>query len=348
MGRGFSPGRYETMTNQIRRISLKGLGYCVVVATLTVLLLSVVTAAAPIRVLLIDGESAGAYHDWQRTTPVLQKILDETALFEVTVVTAPAPEPGAGPGAASPQFAPDFSKYQVVVLNYDAPDGRWSAETKASFERFVQSGGGVVAVHGADNAFPGWAAFNEMIGVGGWRNRTEQAGPFWFFRDGKLTSDSTPGRAGSHGKRVPFAVTVREPNHPIMRGLPSVWMHQGDELYARLRGPGKNMTVLATAFSDEANAGSGRDEPQLMVLSYGKGRVFHTTLGHDINALSSVGFIVTLQRGTEWAATGAVTQKVPANFPTATTVSYRADIAAMDPRFSNGLDPLTSAPAPRK
>jgi len=85
-----------------------------------------------------------------------------------------------------------------------------------------------------------------------------------------------------------------------------------------------------------------------MALSYGKGRIFHTTLGHDINALSSVGFIVTLQRGTEWAATGNVTQKVPANFPTANTVSYRADIAAMDPRFSNGLDPLTSAPAPRK
>jgi len=315
---------------------------------LATLMITVVTAAAPIRVLLIDGESAGPYHDWQRVTPVLRKMLDETALFDVGVATASAPEPAAGPGAASPGFAPDFSKYQVVVLNYDGPDGRWSAETKASFERFVQSGGGVVAVHGADNAFPGWAAFNEMIGVGGWRNRTEQAGPFWFFRDGKLTSDSSPGRAGSHGKRVPFAITVREPNHPIMRGLPRVWMHQGDELYARLRGPGKNMTVLATAFSDEANAGSGREEPQLMALSYGKGRIFHTTLGHDINALSSVGFIVTLQRGTEWAATGNVTQKVPANFPTADTVSYRADIAAMDPRFSNGLDPLTSAPAPRK
>ena len=85
-----------------------------------------------------------------------------------------------------------------------------------------------------------------------------------------------------------------------------------------------------------------------MALSYGKGRIFHTTLGHDINALSSVGFIVTLQRGTEWAATGNVTQKVPDNFPTANTVSYRADIAAMDPRSANGLDPLTSAPAPRK
>ena len=123
-----------------------------------------------------------------------------------------------------------------------------------------------------------------------------------------------------------------------------MWMHQGDELYATLRGPGEHMTVLATAFSDPANQGTGRDEPQLMVLSYGKGRVFHTTMGHDVNALSCVGFITTLQRGTEWAATGKVTQKVPANFPTANSVSYRTDIAAMDPKFKRGLNPLDAQP----
>jgi type 1 glutamine amidotransferase len=296
-----------------------------------------VRAAAPIRVMLLDGESAGAYHKWRVTTPVLKKELDETGLFEVDVVTAPAA------GADLSGFLPAFNRYQVVVLNYDAPDERWPASLKTSFEDFVKRGGGLVAVHAADNAFPGWPAFNEMIGVGGWRNRTETAGPFWFLKDGRLVSDNTPGPAGSHGIRVPFAVTVRDAQHPIMKGLPATWMHQGDELYARLRGPGQHLTVLASAYSEPANRGSGRDEPQLMVLTYGRGRIFHTTLGHDVNALSSVDFVVTFQRGTEWAATGAVTQKIPATFPTANAVSYRADLAAMDPGFRNGLDPLDRA-----
>jgi hypothetical protein len=295
-------------------------------------------AAPSVKVMLLDGESGGPWHKWQLTTPVLKKQLEETGLFQVDVVTAP---PAGGDFAG---FRPDFGAYRVIVWNYDAPDERWPAEIKTSFEQYVSNGGGVVIVHGADNAFPGWPAFNEMIGVGGWRNRDEKAGPRWYIKDGHLTSDPSPGPAGSHGRRVPFAITTQNTTHPIMRGLPKVWMHEGDELYASLRGPGKNMTVLATGHSQPDNQGTDRDEPLLMVLTYGKGRIFHTTLGHDINGLSCVGFAATFQRGTEWAATGRVTQKVPAAFPTAAVVAYRADLAAMDPAFSKGLNRLDPPP----
>ncbi|MFZ0862929.1 MAG: hypothetical protein WCA27_08830 [Candidatus Sulfotelmatobacter sp.] len=82
-----------------------------------------------------------------------------------------------------------------------------------------------------------------------------------------------------------------------------------------------------------------------MVLSYGKGRIFHTTMGHDVAALSCVGYMTTYQRGMEWAATGKVTQKVPTTFPTADTVSFRVDISSMDPAFLKNA-PTAAPPQP--
>lgn len=273
------------------------------------------SGAPPSRMqaLIVDGQNN---HDWKATTPIIRQILEDSGLFSVDVATAPAAKSGLIDG-----FQPRFTDYRVVVSNYNGEP--WSAATKAAFVDFVRRGGGFVCIHAADNSFPEWKEYNEMIGVGGWGGRNERSGPYVRFKAGKIVKDASPGAGGSHGRQHPFLVESREPDHPIMSGLPKSWLHVKDELYDRLRGPAENMTVLATAFADPAQRGSGENEPMLMVTDFGKGRVFHTTLGHSVEALKCVGAATVLARGAEWVATGQVTQMIPTNFPTPDHTSSR-------------------------
>ncbi len=274
---------------------------------------SLASAAPPLKVLIVDGQNN---HAWKETTPVLKKLLEESGRFTVEVATAPAK------GQDMSVFKPDFSKYAVVVSNYNGE--AWPVETQTAFENFVRNGGGFVSYHAADNSFPQWKEYGQMIAVGGWENRTtEKFGPRVRFKEGKVVLDSSPARCGNHGARLPFQVVMRDTKSPISKGLPAVWTHAPDELYDSLCGPAENLTVLGTAHSEPSNHGTGEEEPMLMTIRYGKGRVFHTTLGHDVAAMQCVGFITTLQRGTEWAASGKVTVKVPKDFPTATASSVR-------------------------
>ena len=276
------------------------------------LLLCGLSHAAPLKVLLIDGQNN---HDWKSTSPVLKKILEQTGLFTVDVATTPAH------GSDMSAFKPDFAAYRVIVSNYNGD--AWSKETQAAFVTYVRGGGGFVSVHAADNSFPEWKEYNEMIGVGGWGDRNEKSGPYLRLRDGKWVHDTAPGRGGSHGAQHPFLLETREPAHPIMAGLPAQWMHTKDELYDRLRGPAQRVTVLASAKSTKETNGSGEEEPLLMAIAFGEGRVFHTALGHSLESIRCAGFATTFQRGTEWAATGKVTLAVPSDFPTADHVNTR-------------------------
>ena len=280
------------------------------------LLIALVTQSSiadeKLSTLIIDGQNN---HRWMETTPVIRDILEQSGRFEVDVMTAPPK------GSNMDYFQPAFSNYAVVVSNYNGD--LWAKNAQDRFVKYVRGGGGFVSIHAANNAFPEWKEYNEIIGLGGWGGRSERHGPYVFFRDGGFERDYREGRGGTHGARRPFVVNIRNTEHPITRGLPTEWKHQRDELYGLLRGPAANLTVLATAHSRPKNY-EPEHEPQLMTVEYGKGRTFHTTLGHDVQAMSCTGFAVTLQRGTEWAATGKVTlTDIPADFPSAEEVSVR-------------------------
>ena len=204
-------------------------------------------------------------------------------------------------------------------------------ETNRRFLEYVQGGGGVVIYHAADNAFVNWPEYNKICALGGWENRDEKAGPYVYWSDGKLIKDSSAGVGGSHGKQHEYVLNARNHEHPIMKGLPNKWKHAQDELYDRMRGPGNIKDCLYTAYSDKETGGSGREEPLIFTVDYGNARIFHTMLGHagetveNCPAMQCAGFQITLLRGAEWAATGKVTQKVPADFPTEKQVSNRSN-----------------------
>jgi uncharacterized protein len=285
---------------------------CLTALALWAGMIGVAAAAPSLKALIVDGQNN---HNWKETTPHLKKLLEETGLFTVDVATTPAK------GEDMSQFKPKFAGYNVVVMNYTGDE--WPAEAKQALENYVSGGGGLVIFHAANNAFPKWPQYNEMIGVGGWGGRNAKSGPYLYWEDGKIVRDDSPGPGGTHGPQHPFQIVVRVPDHPITKGLPEKFMHSADELYSRLRGPAKNITVLATALAEKEKKGTGHHEPILMTITYGKGRVFQNVLGHAGVQCKSVAFIATYQRGAEWAATGKVTQPVPKDFPGADAPSAR-------------------------
>lgn len=236
-----------------------------------------------IRALIFSGRNN---HDWRTTTPELRRILLDAGRFDVRVIEEPT-------GVTAETLA----AYQVLILDYNGP--RWGAAAERAVESFVRSGGGLVAVHAASYAFvglpvlgdnhvrtsilePPWPEYAEMIG-----------GHF---------SDQPP-RTG-HGQRHTFRVKFVDREHPVARGLQESFF-VNDELYHQIRMK-PQAKVLATAFDDAKFGGTGKDEPVLWTVAYGKGRVFHTVLGHDVAAMREAGFRLTLARGAEWAATGDV------------------------------------------
>jgi type 1 glutamine amidotransferase len=221
-----------------------------------------------IRVLIIDGVNN---HDWQAGTAGIQSILREAGGFQVDVETV-TPE-------TFDTWRPEFGKYSVVINNFNGGHTEtaleWPERVRKALEAYVEGGGGLVAFHAANNSFPKWRAYNEMIGLG-WRDPSYGPG-LVVGDDGKIVV--IPQGAGlkpGHPARLSFEVHVLNRTHPITKGLPDHWMQPMEQLTHGQHGPAEGLTILTYAHSPVSN----QNEPMDWVRDYGKGRVYVTMLGH--------------------------------------------------------------------
>jgi len=263
-----------------------------------------------IRVLIIDGCSN---HDWKRTTQLVRAIIQPTGLFDVTVSTAPAKiEDTAYTG-----WCPDFSKFDVVIQNYNNLTGGapWPAPARTAFEKFVKNGGGVFILHSANNAFADWDAYNHIIGLG-WRKKdfgtAIQVGP----NDSIIRIPAGQGEGTSHQARQDRLIH-RIGDDPIHAGMPRTWMTPLIEVYNYTRGPAENLTVLSWAEDPKTRV----HWPIEWTVAYGKGRVYCSSFGHvwaneaDPVDMRCAGFQTVLVRSLQWLAQRPVTFPIPADFP---------------------------------
>jgi len=310
--------------------------------------------AEDLQVLLVEGASN---HDWEHRIEILESLLSKNPDFELSVEIAPSDQSDPAWSA----WSPDFGAYDVVISGYrSGPDADpWPPAVQAAFESYVANGGGFYCFHEANQSFPGWAAYQEMIGLG-WGDGQSGCAP-------ALDEDGTPewfgpGEGGftGHGDRDDVLVRKRG-DHPIHAGFPTEWMVADIEVVRFPRNPAptpeqvQGLEVIAHALDPDPD-GIARRWPVEWVVEYGAGRVYGSTYGHlwedqqQPEGMRCAVFQETLIRALRWCAGEAVDPTLPIDFPGLLEPTIRPHTEglagfggpdAVAP-FNNGLLPTSS------
>ncbi|MEO5715503.1 MAG: ThuA domain-containing protein [Luteolibacter sp.] len=299
---------------------MKTLAVILCAASLQAAVASAENTEKKVRLLLVDGFSN---HNWQLNTALIRDIVEPTGLFTLDVSTSPPTKDSPGWDT----WRPRFSDYDVVIQTCNDINGgpSWPDEVETDFENHVRNGGGVFIYHSANNAFPGWDAYNHIIGLG-WR-KPDQGIALAVGQDGAIIRiPAGEGKATGHGERVD-AVITRIGDHPIHEGLPRKWKTPDIEIYHYARGPAENVEVLSYAYDVKTDM----RWPIEWTVSYGKGRVYTATYGHvwkddtQPERMRCAGVQTVMIRALWWLARRDEKLPVPADFPTETAVSIRKE-----------------------
>jgi type 1 glutamine amidotransferase len=219
------------------------------------------TARQQPRAVIVTGENSFKGHVWQETSVALKSILDGAKAFSVVQIEN------------DPNFIATeaFLGYDVAIFDFrNAKPFPQDAAMQANILKFLEQGKGLVATHWANNAFPYWNEYTNIVG----RSQVSR-----------------------HDKRGPFTVRILDPNNPITKGMKDY--ETDDELYWDNKMGYRPTNTLAVARS---NIHTNADFAMALTVEYGKGRVFMTQLGHDVKALNVPGTAELIRRGTAWAA----------------------------------------------
>jgi type 1 glutamine amidotransferase len=236
----------------------------------------------PVKVLILSGRNN---HEWQKTTPVLVRIYNQSGIFDVSVTNSP-----------DTLTYQDMEAFDVIVSNWNTwPDNdlRLPESWEKDFMEYVKKGGGTIFIHAGASSFYGWDDYHN-IGIGRW------------------------GKETTHGEQTRGRVTGFNQEHPVTKGFHDFLIT--DEFWEKtdiVRGAVPLASIVATNSSD----GHAINEYAVFVKETGKNRSFFTTLGHNERAMLNSGFGALLLRATQWVAKRDVTIEPP---PEITDSSYPA------------------------
>ncbi len=217
---------------------------------------------------LVFSRVTNFYHDSIPAGQALIEQLGEEHGFDVTVSDDPA------------NFTDEtLAQYEVVVFNNtnSTPQAGdlLDADQRATFERYIQAGGGYVGIHSASGTERDWEWYGELVGA--------------FFL--------------SHPPVQELEVEVDDQVHPSTAGLPQEWTRT-EEPYDFVTNPRGDVHVLAgydsTSYDGDV---MGADHPISWCQNFDGGRSWYTGMGHAPSAFTDEPlFVQHLLGGIQWAA----------------------------------------------
>jgi type 1 glutamine amidotransferase len=226
-------------------------------------------AVKPLKVLMVTG---GCCHDYANQKLILAEGISARANVEFTIVHE-GPEPKAKEARnhkISIYENADWAKGYDLVLHNECFG---AVDDVAFVERIAKphhDGVPAVMLHCSAHSYRA-AATDE------WRKCVGQ-------------------KSMSHEKNRDLLVKNLAPEHPVMKGFPMEWLDKADELYKNeILYP--NFVPLAKAYGEDTKM----DHHVIWTNTYGDGKVFGTTLGHNNSTMEDPVYLDLVTRGLLWA-----------------------------------------------